>query len=74
MESLCAGCGPGSVVNIATGYKLVGPGTESRWEAPVHTGPGDHPASCTMGTGSLTGVKSGQGMMLTSHTLLVPWS
>jgi hypothetical protein len=25
--------------------------------APVQTGPGAHPASCTMGTGSLPGVK-----------------
>jgi len=27
------GCGPGSVVCIATGYRLDGPGIESRWEA-----------------------------------------
>ena len=48
--------GPGSVVYIATGYGLDGPGIESRWgarfSAPVQTGPGAHPASCTMGTGS----------------------
>ena len=48
--------GPGIVVNIATGYRLDGPGIESRWgarfSAPVQTGPGAHPASCTMGTGS----------------------
>ena len=25
-------CGPGSVVGIATGYGLDGPGIESRWE------------------------------------------
>jgi hypothetical protein len=26
-------CGPGSSVGIATGYRLNGPGIESRWEA-----------------------------------------
>ena len=31
-------------------------------------------ASCTMGTGSFPGVKSGRGMTLTPHPLLVPWS
>jgi hypothetical protein len=70
-------CGPGSVVGIATGYGLYGPGIESRWgglrfSAPVHTGPGAHPASCTMGIASFPGVKSGRGVMLTSHYLLVP--
>jgi hypothetical protein len=29
----------------------------SRFSAPVHTGPGPHPASFTMGTGSFPGVK-----------------
>jgi hypothetical protein len=45
--------GPGSVVGIVTGYGLDAPGIES---APVQTGPGAHPASCTMGTGSFPGV------------------
>ena len=49
--------GPGSVVSIATTYGLDGPGIESRWgarfSAPVQTGPEAHPASCTLGTGSL---------------------
>jgi hypothetical protein len=57
-------CGPGSVVGIATGYGLDGLGIESRWEArfsaPVQTGPGAQPASCTMGTGSFPGVKKGR--------------
>ena len=70
--------GPGSVVGITTGYGLDGPGTESRWgarfSAPVQTGPGAHPASCTMGTGSFPGVKSGRGVTLTPHPFLVPWS
>ena len=42
-------CCPGSSVGIATGYKLDGPGIESRWgarfSAPVQTGPGAHSAS-----------------------------
>ena len=33
-----------------------------------------HPASCKMGTGSFMGVKSGQGVTLTPHPLLLPWS
>ena len=41
---------------------------------PVQTGPGTHPASCTMGTVSFPGVKYGRGVLLTSHPLLVPWS
>ena len=44
------------------------------FSAPVQTGPGAHPASCTMGTGSFPGVKSSRGVTLTPHPLLVPWS
>jgi hypothetical protein len=64
-------CGPGSSVSIATDYGLDGPGIESRWgarfSAPAQTGPGAHPASCTMGTGSFPGVKSGRSVTLTPH-------
>ena len=53
--------GRGTSVGIATRYGLEGPGIESRWgakfSAPVQTGPGAHPASYTMGTGSFPGVK-----------------
>ena len=70
--------GPGSVVGIATGYGLDGPGIESRWgtrfSAPAQTGRGAHLPSCTMGTGSSPGKKSGRGVTLTPHPLLVPWS
>jgi len=70
--------GPGSVVGIATDYALDGPGIESRWgarfSAPVQTGPGAHTASCTMGTGSFPGVKSGRGLTLTPYPFLVLWS
>ena len=53
--------GRDSSVGIATRYGLDGPGIESRWwarfSAPVQTGPGAYPASCTMGTGTFPGVK-----------------
>ena len=59
--------GGDSSVSIATGHGLDGPGIESRWgsrfSAPVQTGPGAHPASCTMGTGSFPGVnRPGRGL------------
>jgi hypothetical protein len=45
-----------SSVRIATCYEQEGPGIQSRREGhflhPFKTGPGAHPASCTMGTGS----------------------
>jgi len=78
-QSLCDSpffCGLGSSVDIATAYGLDGPGIESRWGArfstPVQTVPGAHTASCTMGTRSFLGVKSGRGMTLTPHPPLVP--
>ena len=46
----------------------------ARYSTPNQTGPGAHPASCKMGTGSFPGVKSGRGVTLTTHPLLVPWS
>ena len=65
-----------SSVAIPTGYGLDGTGIESRWGArffvPVQTGPGAHPSSSTMGTGSFPGVKSSRGVTLTPHPLLVP--
>ena len=45
---------------------------EARFSTPVHTGPGAHPASCTMGTGSFPGIKSGRSVTLTPHPLLLP--
>jgi len=39
--------------------------------APVQTGPGAHPASCTMGTESFPGV-NGRGVVLTTHPHLAP--
>jgi hypothetical protein len=53
--------GRDSSVGIATRYGLDGPGIESRWgqgfSAAIQTGPGAHPATYTMGTGSFLGVK-----------------
>ena len=53
--------GPDSSAGIATRYGLDGQEIEFRWEArfsaPVQTGPVALPASYTMGTGSLPGVK-----------------
>ena len=70
-------CGPGSSVGIATELRAGRSGFESRWGRdlpPVQTGPGAHPASCKMGTGSFPGVKCGRGVLLTTHPLLVPRS
>ena len=61
-------------VGTATTYGLDGPGTEFRWNArfsaPAQTGPGDHPASYTMGTGYLPRVKQPErrGDHPTSHS------
>jgi hypothetical protein len=43
----------------------------TRFSAPVHTGPGNHPASCKMGTGSFPEVESGRGVTLPPHPILV---
>jgi len=70
-------CVPGSSVGIATELWAGRSGIESRWGRdfpPVQTGPGTHPAFCKMGTGSFPGVKCGRGVLLTTHTLLVPQS
>jgi hypothetical protein len=71
-------CGPGSSVCISNGYGLDGPGINSRWrqDFPHKSRPalGTHPACCRMGAGSFRGVKCGRGVMLTPHSLLVPWS
>ena len=54
-------CGRNTSVGIAIRYGLDGPGIESRWgarfSAPVQTGSGARPASCTMSTGSFPGIK-----------------
>jgi len=70
-------CGPGSSVGIVTELRARRSGIESRWGRdfqPIQTGPGDHSASCKMGTGSFPGVKCGRGVLLTTPHVLVPWS
>jgi hypothetical protein len=55
------------IVGIVTHYRLDGPGIYScvvRLFIPVQTGPGAHPASCTMDTGSLSG---GGGVVQLGH-------
>jgi hypothetical protein len=47
----------GGPVGIVTRYRLGGPGIESRRGALNQTGPGGHPASCAIDTGSFPGVK-----------------
>ena len=58
----CGNVGRDSSVSIATRYGLDDLGIESRWgvrfSAPIQTVPGAHPASYTMGTGSLLGGKA----------------
>ena len=70
-------CRSGGSVGIATELRAGRSGIESRWGRdfpPVQTGPGAHPASCKMGTGSFPGAKRSRGVLLTSHRLLVPRS
>ena len=53
--------GPGISVGVANGLQAGRSGIESRWGRdfpPVQTGPGAHPASCKIGTGSFPGVKA----------------
>ena len=70
--------GPGSSVGIATelpGWTVGGSNPSgARFSARPDRPWGLHPASCTMGTGSFPGVKSGRGVTLTTHPLLVPRS
>jgi hypothetical protein len=66
---------PGSSVGIATEVRAGRSGDRipvGRDFPPVQKGPGAHPASCTMGTGSFPEVKYGRGVLLTTHPLLMP--
>jgi hypothetical protein len=63
--------GRDSTVGIATRYGLDGPRLDSgggRFSAPFQTGPGAHPVSYTVGTGSFPGAKrSGRDVDHASH-------
>jgi len=67
-------CGPGSSVGIATELRA----TEFDLGEDEIFGsfrPAlEHPATCKMGTGSFPGVNYGQGVLVTTHSLLVPRS
>jgi len=70
LRSVLWGGGPGSSVGIATELRAGQSGIESRWGRDflaVQIGPGVHPASFKMGTGSFPGVKCGRGVLLTTH-------
>jgi hypothetical protein len=65
----------GTIVRIVTCYGLDNLGIEI-WgredSVTIQIGPKAHPASSTLDTRTLSWEKSSQGMMLTTHTLLVP--
>ena len=70
-------CEPGSSVSIATGYGLDGLGIESQWGKIFRTSPNRPwglPILLYNGYRVFPEVKSGRGVMLTSHPLLVFWS
>jgi len=46
----------------------------ARFSAPIQTGTGGQSAFFMMRTGSSPGVKSDRAVLLTTHSLLVPWS
>jgi hypothetical protein len=50
------------------------PATGARFDAPVQTGPGAHPASCIICARSFPGEESDRGVTLIPHPLLVPRS
>ena len=67
--------GPCSSVGIATGYGLDGPGSNPGGGRHfLHLGPWGPLSLLYNGYRVFPGVKSGWGVTLTPHPLLVPWS
>jgi hypothetical protein len=67
-------CGPGSSVGIAIDYWLDGPGSNPGGDEifrPSRPAQGPIHPPVQLGTGSFLGVKCGQGVLLTTHPLLV---
>jgi len=70
-------CGPCSSVGIATDYGLNGPESNPGWNEifrPSRSALGPTQLPAYLGTGSFPGIKCGQGVLLTTHPLLVPRS
>jgi hypothetical protein len=69
--------GPGSIFGIATGYGLDGPGSNPGGGEIFRNCP-DRPSGPSSllynGYWVFPGVKSGRGVTMTSHPLLVSWS
>ena len=61
-------------ISNTTGWKVWGSNPDGARFSAIEIDPGAQPASCTKGTGSFPRVKNGQGVTLTPHPLLVPWS
>jgi hypothetical protein len=79
VDQNCAllGCGPGSVVSIATGYWLDGPRIESRWGKIFRTCPDrpwGPPSLLYNGYRVFSGGKERPGRDVDPSPLLVPWS
>jgi len=69
-------CGPGYLSrycdSLRTGRSRVRIAVGVIISAPVQTGPGVHPASCKMSTGSLSRKERGRGVALSTHPHIPP--
>jgi hypothetical protein len=57
LNTLIVGSSVGTATELRAGRSGDRIPVVARFSAPVQTGPGAYPASCTMGTGSFPGVK-----------------